>query len=1083
MVRSYLRHEPTAAFGVVCSNAARSVLDADGKTAYVAALEDVLVWDVRRGEQLAMWHETGQRSPVTALSRCAAPTALNLFAVGHEDGSVRIWDADTNAAILTFHGHRRAITALAFDPQGMRLASASQDTTVILWDLVSETGLYRLKGHRDAITDLAFLEQPSAESGPSTSAVPDVPDDRSGNANYLLSTAKDGLLKLWDLSLQHCVETVVPGKGELWSVAALPGQPQSGEDSLVLTGSAEGEVRAWALSAEALAAGLEALTSNPATGNETTVASRLFQPVGQVEVASKRRVTQMSFGGGTPSSPAYLALSSSDRSVQVFRIREEEEMRKKMARRKRRQKEKERDKGGKAPNGKADNADGDAYGDEEEEAVTWVDRIVSHTIVRPESGRIRSFAWPSKTADRSRRQGQSGAVPLLCATNANSLEVYNVPAPPKNKAEKKSAGVEPQLSCSLDLPGHRSAVRALGMSSDDSLLASADSQSSLKIWNVKTGRCIRTMPCGYALTLSWLPGDRYVIVGCKDGSIITYDVPAGEVVESIQKAHDGPVWSIALHPNGMQCVSASADKNVKFWEFEMRATGDNVANGNDEENDDKEAEEGAPQRPAARQQLGLAHTRTLKMTDDVLFARFSPRDGRLLALSLLDNTVKVFYSDSLKFFLSLYGHKLPVLSLDISGDDKLCVTCSADKNVKIWGLDYGDCHRSLFAHQDSIMSVAFERGVQGGGLMGGREGDSHRFWTIGKDGLVKHWDGDRFELIQTLEGHHGEVWSLTVGARGDKLITSGADRSMRVWEKTDEPLFLEEEREREQEQLFEAADREARDREEGQVGAVGSLAGGAGNAGANGEEVQQQEASAVTNTTGQTLMSGEKIIEALDLADEDRAQRREWVKMGRRGPPPPRNALILASLPEDAKTSQDDKENEGDQVAERYVLMTLERILPAQLDDALLTLPFDKVVSLLRYLDLFLRPNIESDGKGAGGTSYHVPLPLVSRILFFLLRQHHSQIVSNSVMRSTLVELRRNLSTILKREKAVVGYNLTSLRYIQSQDIARRTARLYERGGFSAFGMDEGEEEEKMEEKLEEEGGGPKRKRKGIVGT
>lgn len=230
-------------------------------------------------------------------------------------------------------------------------------------------------------------------------------------------------------------------------------------------------------------------------------------------------------------------------------------------------------------------------------------------------------------------------------------------------------------------------------------------------------------------------------------------------------------------------------------------------------------------------------------------------------------------------------------------------------------------------------------------------------------------------------------------------------------------------------------------------------------------------------------MSGEKIIEALDLADEDRAQRREWVKMGRRGPPPPLNALILASLPEDAKTSQDDKENEGNQVAERYVLMTLERILPAQLDDALLTLPFDKVVSLLRYLDLFLRPNIESDAKGAGGTSYHVPLPLVSRILFFLLRQHHAQIVSNSVMRSTLVELRRNLSTILKREKAVVGYNLTSLRYIQSQDIARRTARLYERGGFSAFGMDEGEEEQKMKEKLEEEGGGPKRKRKGIVGT
>jgi U3 small nucleolar RNA-associated protein 12 len=35
------------------------------------------------------------------------------------------------------------------------------------------------------------------------------------------------------------------------------------------------------------------------------------------------------------------------------------------------------------------------------------------------------------------------------------------------------------------------------------------------------------------------------------------------------------------------------------------------------------------------------------------------------------------------------------------------VTGSADKNIKIWGLDFGDCHRSLFAHNDSVMAVAF----------------------------------------------------------------------------------------------------------------------------------------------------------------------------------------------------------------------------------------------------------------------------------------------------------------------------------------------------------------------------------------
>lgn len=61
----------------------------------------------------------------------------------------------------------------------------------------------------------------------------------------------------------------------------------------------------------------------------------------------------------------------------------------------------------------------------------------------------------------------------------------------------------------------------------------------------------------------------------------------------------------------------------------------------------------------------MKHMRTLQLDEDVLCVKYSP-DQRLLAVSLLDCTVKVFYTDTLKFFLSLYGHKLPVLCLDIS---------------------------------------------------------------------------------------------------------------------------------------------------------------------------------------------------------------------------------------------------------------------------------------------------------------------------------------------------------------------------------------------------------------------------------
>ena len=136
------------------------------------------------------------------------------------------------------------------------------------------------------------------------------------------------------------------------------------------------------------------------------------------------------------------------------------------------------------------------------------------------------------------------------------------------------------------------------------------------------------------------------------------------------------------------------------------------------------------------------------MTDDVLSVKYSP-DGRLLAVALLDSTVKIFFAKDLKFFLSLYGHKLPVLGMDISGDSKLIITCSADKNIKIWGLDFGDCHKSLFAHDDSVMAVQFERGMDDE-MAGGKGKGSHLFWSVGKDRALKYWDANKVSLRRTL---------------------------------------------------------------------------------------------------------------------------------------------------------------------------------------------------------------------------------------------------------------------------------------------------------------------------------------------
>ena len=61
------------------------------------------------------------------------------------------------------------------------------------------------------------------------------------------------------------------------------------------------------------------------------------------------------------------------------------------------------------------------------------------------------------------------------------------------------------------------------------------------------------------------------------------------------------------------------------------------------------------------------------MSDDVLAVRYSP-NNKFLAVALLDSTVKVFYQDSLGFFLSLYGHKVCDIKSYHEYDRSVCLS-------------------------------------------------------------------------------------------------------------------------------------------------------------------------------------------------------------------------------------------------------------------------------------------------------------------------------------------------------------------------------------------------------------------------
>ena len=854
------------------------------------------------------------------------------------DGSIRLWDSRIVTVIISFNGHRSGITTLAFDKSGVRLASGSQDTDIIVWDLVAEVGLFKLRGHKNQVTGLQFIHPDDAPNDALDGENEEEPattnghiSNGDGHAGFLLTTSKDALIKLWDLSSQHCIEThVAQTNGECWALAV-----NMKNDGCITAGN-DGELRVWTIDVE----GLSLLTSSSTEDPER----KYLHDSGALYRDGKDRPLGISYhpSGG------YLAIHGSDRAIEMFSIRTPSEVQKSLARKRRRRREKVVADSMKVskPNGD----DGVKDDEAEEEVVASVsDVIIPYVIVRT-GGKLRSVDWANIRAGKT--------IQILAATTNNQLEIYDIPAKQKEKRSKSEEPPDYNRVYSVDMPGHRTDIRSVALSSDDRMLASA-SNGNLKIWNVRTQSCMRTLECGYALCSSFLPGDKIVVVGNRNGELELFDIASSTQIETV-KAHDGPVWTLHVHPDGKSVVTGSADKSAKFWSFEI-------------------VQEEIPGTKRTTPRLRLNHTRTLKVTDDILSIRYSP-DCRLLAVALLDNTIKVFFVDSLKLFLNLYGHKLPVLNMDISYDSKLIVTCSADKNVRLWGLDFGDCHKAFFAHQDSIMQVAF--------VPHNQDGNGHHFFSASKDHVIKYWDGDKFEQIQKLGGHHGEIWAIAVSRTGDFLVSASHDKSIRVWQQTDEQIFLEEEREKELEELYD-----------------GTLATSLEQDEETGDD--KGEVVAAGKQTIETLMAGEKIAEALEIGMADLQLMDEWSQIKRTQPnaaPPQRHLVFMAY---------------GNISAETHVLSVIQRIKAAALQDALLVLPFEKVTALFTFLRLWAERQWN--------------MPLTCRILFFMLKTHHRQIVASKTMRPMLDGIRSTLRLALQQQKDEMGFNMAALRFVEGQ--------------------------------------------------
>lgn len=216
--------------------------------------ETVRIWDVRNGACLHILKEHKGSVRSVVFSRDG-----QMLASGGEDNTVKIWDVRDGTCLKTLEGHTKMVRSVAFSPDGLWLASGSEDNTIILWDINKGIRFRILKEHTSLIRSVAFSPdgQTLASSGDDHAVrIWDVPDGicrtiLQGYTNWvhavtfspdgqmLASASEDCRVRIWDVHEKKWRNTFQGHLHKVWSLAFSP------DGKWLASGSEDSTVRVW----------------------------------------------------------------------------------------------------------------------------------------------------------------------------------------------------------------------------------------------------------------------------------------------------------------------------------------------------------------------------------------------------------------------------------------------------------------------------------------------------------------------------------------------------------------------------------------------------------------------------------------------------------------------------------------------------------------------------------------------------------------------------------------------------------------------------------------------------------------------